>query len=108
MSNGPDVVRVVSDLSYVSRQSSHDRRWRKAIEKGDFDSDCPAKSSEKGCFAAASGKAVSLCLTVSPSQVKDFAADGFVARANPKLAHYRSDGLFEAVRRPTAASDVED
>jgi hypothetical protein len=24
-----------------------------------------------------------------------------------KLAHYRSDGLFEAVRRTTAASDVE-
>ena len=31
--NGPDVVRVVSDLSHVSRQSSHDRSWRKPIVK---------------------------------------------------------------------------
>jgi hypothetical protein len=31
--NGPDLDWVVSDLSHVSPQSSHDRRWRKAIEE---------------------------------------------------------------------------
>jgi hypothetical protein len=59
--------RVVSDLSHVSRQSSHDRRWRKAIEQLNSILAGPLGSGENGRFPSVSAKAFSI---VSSSHVK--------------------------------------